>query len=61
MTGAGDIYGKSMYDLAVSEKLEDEILTQLKTVADISGQSEFYGREIQIYRNSTETECLSWP
>lgn len=35
MTGAGDIYGKSMYDLAVSEKLEDELLTQLKAVADI--------------------------
>ena len=35
MTGAGDIYGKSMYDLAVSENLEEEILTQLKTVAGI--------------------------
>ncbi|MCR5025705.1 MAG: ATP synthase F1 subunit delta [Lachnospiraceae bacterium] len=44
MTKAGDIYGKSLYDLAGQENLSDEILAEMEAVRDIFRENPDYIR-----------------
>lgn len=47
MTGTGALYGKSLYDLAASETLSDEIMKQLETVQGLFRENEDYIRLLQ--------------
>ena len=44
MTKAGDIYGKSLYDLACQENLSPDILKEMEAVKDIFGENPDYIR-----------------
>lgn len=42
MTETGALYGKSLYDLAVSETISDEVMKQLEMVQDLFHENEDY-------------------
>ncbi len=42
MTKAGDLYGQSLYDLALSENLTDDILVQMESVKEIFNENPDY-------------------
>ena len=42
MTRAGELYGQSLYDLAVSESISDEILKEMETVKTIFAENPDY-------------------
>ena len=42
MTRAGELYGQSLYDLAVSERISDEILKEMETVKVIFAENPDY-------------------
>ncbi len=42
MTKAGDLYGQSLYDLALSENLTDDILSQMESVKEIFKENPDY-------------------
>ncbi|WP_035769380.1 ATP synthase F1 subunit delta [Butyrivibrio sp. NC2002] len=42
MTKAGDLYGQSLYDLALSENLTDDILVQMESVKEIFKENPDY-------------------
>ena len=57
MTQIGNVYGRALYDLAVSEKLEAEILTQLKVLQESFSQEPAFLRLLSVRSLSKVEQC----
>ena len=57
MTQIGNVYGRALYDLAVSEKLEAEILSQLKVLQESFSQEPAFLKLLSVRSLSKAEQC----
>lgn len=57
MTGAGSVYGEALYELARSEKLSEELLSELSALDDSFRQEPAFLRLLSAHNLSKQERC----
>ena len=57
MTEIGNVYGRALYDLAVSEALSDEIFAQLKVLRESFAQEPAFLKLLSVHNLSKTERC----